>query len=535
MINRSSGILLPIFSLPSKYGIGTFGASAYKFVDFLKEAGVKYWQILPIHPITYGNSPYQSTSTYAGMIYYIDLELLTKEKLLKESDYKNVDFGDDLHRVDYDKIIKNKRPILLKAANNFIASNTDKADYEKFKCDFSYFLYDYATFSVIKDRYSGIPYNKWDRIHRLHYDEVISEFNIQNVDDIEIYIVLQYFFYKQWFELKKYANDKNIKIIGDMPIYSSLDSVEVFVDYKNFLLDDDRRPKLVAGCPPDIFCEDGQLWHNPLYDYDYMKKDNYNYFVRRMKHLSLLYDVIRIDHFRGFANYYGIDANETTAKNGKWYMGPGIDLFNEVHKNVDNLEIIAEDLGYIDEPVYKLLEETKYPGMRVVEFAFSGDIENNQYLPKNFIENSVAYLGTHDNDTFIGWIEKLDEGTREQVKKYLHIDDADLKILENDVDSNIAPKEKSGNEKITKKSSYSKEKILGARKNVVRTAIRELYDSKANLVVLLMQDLLSLTGEARINAPATVGNFNWSYKFTDDYINGDTKEFLLEIINKTNR
>lgn len=494
-MERASGILLPIFSLPGKYGIGTFGKEAYKFIDYISDAGVKYWQVLPMHPITYGNSPYQSTSTYGGNMYLIDLDMLESDGLLKKSEYQKLNFGDDKNKVDYDKVIAVKKPLLMLAAKRFVEKHIDDTLYVSFKKDFEYFLDEFVTFDLIKDKYAGESFSKWDRIHRLHYDEVIKEFKKQNEAELELYRAIQYFFYKQWFNLKKYANDEGIKIIGDMPIYSSLDSVEVFSDYKNFKLDSDRRPYEVAGCPPDAFSAEGQHWGNPIYDYEYMKSDGYKYFVKRISHLAKLYDVLRIDHFRGFANYYSIPASEKTAINGHWNMGPGREIFDIVKKEVPNIEIIAEDLGYIDEPVYKLLSETGYPGMKVVEFAFGGDAENHQYLPKNYNEKCVAYLGTHDNDTFMSWFKNASDVEKEQATKLLHLN----KGTEN------------------------------------KDAITELYKSKANLTIILMQDLLGLSGDTRINTPSTMGPENWSYRFDDDYLKANEKRFLKEIIKETNR
>ena len=526
-MDRSSGILMPVFSLPGSYGIGTFGKSAYEFVDFLADAGVKYWQVLPMHPLTYGNSPYQSTSTFAGNMYLIDLDMLCEDGLLKKSDYDKFDFGDDPHRVDYDKVIAVKKEILRDAAKNFIGGfvqaieeeekkifaiprfltrrsilsssrmnmSEEKLTYNDFRHQFQYYLDDFALFDLIKDRYAGEPFSKWDKIHRLHYDDVIAEIAVQNPYELEVYRVVQYFFFKQWLSLKKYANEKGIQIIGDMPIYSSLDSVEVFVDYKNFLLDEYRRPYEVAGCPPDAFSSEGQLWRNPLYDYDYMRKDGYKYFIKRVAHLHELYDVIRIDHFRGFASYYSIPASENTARNGKWKIGPGKEIFDAIEKEVPHLSIIAEDLGIIDDSVYKLLKDTGYPGMKVVEFAFGGDAEHHQYLPKNYDENCVAYLGTHDNDTFMGWLKSANAVEKEQAIKYLHLN--------------------KGTEH--------------------RDAMTELFKSKSNLTVVMMQDLLGLGTEARINTPSTVGAHNWSYRFTDGYLDADAKNFLKKLINDTKR
>lgn len=498
---------MPIFSFPGEEGIGTFGKTAYEFVDYIYDANVRLWQILPLHPLTFGNSPYQSTSTYAGNVYLIDLNFLYNDGLLEKKDIISIGKIKNENRVDYDFVFNYKKVLLLKAAKNFY-HNSDKRDYEDFSKECAYFLDEYAIFTLLKDRYNGIEYSGWDKIHRLHYDDVINEFKKQNPYELELYKIIQYLFFKQWFKLKEYANKKNIKIIGDMPIYSSLDSVEVFSDYKNFLLDENRRPLNVAGCPPDAFSSEGQLWRNPLYDYNFMKNDNYKYLINRISHLLKLYDVIRFDHFRGFASYYSIPASANTAKMGKWEIGPGIEFFNILKNTLGNVEIIAEDLGIIDDHVQNLLKATSFPGMKVVEFAFGGDAEHHKYLPKNYEENTVAYLGTHDNDTFVGWLNKASEIEKKQAIDLLNLD-IDIKDIN---DENT----------IRDKKCHL-------------DAIKELFSSKANTVVVLMQDLLGLGTEARINTPSTVGEHNWSYRFKKDYLDINVKNYLKSLIRETNR
>lgn len=493
MINRGAGILLPIFSFPSQYGIGTFGKEAYKFIDFLEGVGFKYWQILPIHPLTYGCSPYMSTSSFAGNPYLIDLEMLCEEGLISKTDCDSFDYGNDKNRVDYIKTIKAKKYLITKAANNFLSKKSP--DFESFKEEFKYFLDEYSIFYLLKEKYSGLPYNKWDKIHRLHYDDVINEFERQNFDELEVVKAIQYLFFKQWFELKKYANDKGIKIIGDMPIYSSPDSAEVFSNPEIFELDKDRFPINVAGSPPDYFSKDGQHWGNPIYNYDYIKSTGYEYFINRVSHLHKLYDVIRIDHFRGFASYYSIPASEKTAKNGVWRIGPGIELFNAIKGKLGDIDIIAEDLGYIDDTVIKLMNDTGFPGMNVIEFAFDGDVESHKYYTKNHIENSGSYLGTHDNNTFMGWFNNLDNTTKEKAVKFLHLE--------------------KGCENIS--------------------AIKELFSSKSNLSIVMMQDLLGLDAKTRINTPGTVSEDNWSHRFSDDYLGKVDINEIKKIIKENER
>ena len=494
-MKRSSGVLMPIFSLPSKYGIGTLGKEAYNFVDFLVATKQKYWQMLPIMETSFGNSPYSATSGFAGNPFFIDLDMLKDELLIEEKDYKDIDFGSDERRVNYNKLFDNRFTILKKACDNYRKKHP--IAYAKFKYDYSFFLDDYAVFHAIKDMHGGASFDNWEEELKLADNNAIDEFTKNHKEEVEFYKTMQCIFYDQWFKLKKYANDKGIKIIGDIPIYSAYDSAEVWANSKNFYLDEEKRPIEVSGCPPDGFSARGQLWGNPLYNYDYIKENDYKYFVEKFKYLRILYDVIRIDHFRGFDSYYAIPYGSHDAVNGRWKEGPGIELFNKIHEKLGDLDIIVEDLGFLTDSVRKLLKDTGFPGMKVLQFAFdSRDKNNTEYLPHTYIENSVAYIGTHDNDTFVGWLHSINDDDRAYAKEYLH--------------------------------------LLGDNFDNYR-ALTVLYESKSNLVVSTIQDLLGIGSEGRINTPSTLSDMNWSYRFKSEDIDENLIKFLKELTIKTNR
>ena len=485
---------MPIFSLPSDYGIGTFGEESFNFIDFLKEARQEYWQVLPINPTGFGNSPYSCLSSFAGNYLFIDFDLLKNEGLLKKIEYANIDFVIDKNRVDYKKICDKKKKILKIAFDRFKRDFTNQIKIKNFFYKNKSFLYDYASFMTIKDYYNGISFDKWDDKFKYKDDFCIKKFIDENKEIFDYYVIEQYFFYRQWFKLKKYANENGIKIIGDMPIYSAYDSSDVWGNSENFNLDDDRLPIEVGGCPPDAFSNEGQLWGNPIYNYDYISKRNFRYFIDKFHHLNKIYDVIRIDHFRGFESYYVIPYGDKDAKNGEWKKGPGIKLFNVLNKKIRNLKVIAEDLGILTDDVRKLLLDTGYPGMKVLEFAFdSGDKLDNMYLPHNYNENSIAYIGTHDNDTFIGWYNSIDENVKKFVNDYLKINSKEIQSL---------------------------------------TALRTLYNSKSSIVIATIQDLLSIGSEGRINTPSTLSNVNWSYRFTEEQLSNKKMLDTLSMITK---
>ncbi len=466
-MNRGAGILMPITSLPSEYGIGTMGKEAYHFVDLLAEARHGYWQILPIGPTGYGDSPYQSYSSFAGNPYLIDLEMLEEEKLLKASEYREEDWGKDPAKADYGLLYEKRFKVLRKATDR-LAHHAPKAYTEFLKKEKSW-LHDYATFMAIKTDMKGKPWREWPQPLQDKDPEAIRKAQEKLSSEILFWTRVQYLFFRQYYALKEYANSKNVRIIGDLPIYVASDSIDAWSFRDQFQLDKDGSPKSVAGCPPDAFSEDGQLWGNPLYDWDSMKKNDYAWWIERIRHQMRFYDVLRLDHFRGFSTYYAIPAKDTTAKNGKWCAGPGYEFFKLVEKKLGKLDLIAEDLGALTPDVYELMEQTGYPGMKVLEFAFDGD--DSDYLPHHYGKNCVVYAGTHDNDTILGWLKTADKKTREKVISYFHMDE---------------------------KEGYNWGVIRGA------------YGTTADLAIVQLQDVIGLGSEGRINTPATAsGNWTW--------------------------
>ncbi len=479
---RSSGVLMHISSLPGETGIGTLGKEAYRFVDFLKNSGQTYWQVLPLCPTSYGDSPYQSFSTFAGNPFFIDFDLLCEQKLLNKSDYKKINWGKNPEKVDYNKVSANKLKVLKTAYKKFIPNKK----YEKFCNDNSFWLDDFALYMALKDCFNGIPWYEWNKDIVLRKKDAIEGANKRLCNEISFYKTVQYFFFEQWNNIKDYANQNGIKIIGDIPIYVAGDSADVWANPKQFLLDDDCNPIEVAGCPPDAFSNEGQLWGNPLYNWEYMKKDGYSWWKNRIEHLCIMCDVIRIDHFRGFESYYCIPAGSKTAKIGEWRKGPGIEFFREIERDLGKKEIIAEDLGFLTPAVTKMLKQSKYPGMKVLQFAFDTD-EENDYLLHNFTKNSVAYTGTHDNDTVIGFMTKTAPlKTRKRAREYLR---------------------------------------LSRREGYNWGFIKAVLSSNSDTAIVTMQDILGLGNEARMNYPSTIKG-NWQWRANSDYITDDLSEKL---------
>ncbi len=482
---RANGILMPIFSLSSPYGIGTLGKEAYDFVDFLNKAGQSYWQVLPLGPTGYGDSPYQPFSAFAGNPYFIDLRWLMSNGWLEAEDFKDVDFGDNRNKIDYAKLYKNRLPVLRKAYIRFLKNIP--ADYCDFVKEHSIWLEDYALYTVIKENYAEKGLQEFPKALLERNEQAIEKAAQQHSNDVEFIKVLQYWFFTEWKRLKDYANKNGIKIIGDLPIYVSRDSSDVWADPKAFLLDKDYNPTFVAGCPPDAFSEDGQLWGNPLYNWEYMKSTNYAWWKNRLLHAEKLYDIVRIDHFRGFDEYYSIPADAPTAKKGKWRKGPGEELFIELSKCFTTLGIIAEDLGTITPSVRELLKRTGYPGMAVLQFGFDPE-EESRYLPHNIEKNSVVYTGTHDNDTAIGWMEEGDPAATEYCRKYLRLTEAE-----------------------------------GYNWGMIKAAM----STAADTCILQMQDFMGLSNTARINTPGK-NEGNWQWRIEGSCLN----DWLAEIIFK---
>ena len=479
---RTSGVLMPIFSLPSRYGIGTLGKEAYNFIDFLKKAGQTYWQILPLGVTGFGDSPYQCYSAFAGNPYFIDLEMLCEDGLLTKDFVESFDWQDN-DKVDYESLYKHRYPVLRKAYGVF---KTDiPKDYGQFEKENSFWLKDYALYFAIKDYHNGASFDCWAEEYKNRDEKALKKAEKEFADDIAFYKMIQYLFFKQWFALKEYANQNGVYIIGDIPIYVALDSADVWSNPSQFQLDENLAPKAVAGCPPDAFSEDGQLWGNPLYDWKKMKADGYSWWCERISNALKVYDTVRIDHFRAFSAYFSIPAGDETAKNGKWIKGPGRAIFEQFSKKLGKLNIIAEDLGTIDEPVRKLLKFTGFPGMKVLQFAFDPESESS-YLPHNIDKNCVVYTGTHDNDTAIGYINSVSEAEAKFVRDYLRI---------------------------------------GENESFNWAFIKSAMATPADTVILQMQDFLGLDNTARINTPATTVN-NWQWRIEKGCIN----DWLAQII-----
>lgn len=474
---RKSGILLPVASLPSKYGIGSFSTSAYKFVELLKAADQSYWQILPLGPTGYGDSPYQSFSTFAGNPYFIDLEALIQEGYLTREECEAYDFGQSDRYIDYEKIYLSKFKILRVA---FERSNiSENKEFQQFISDNNYWLEDYALYMSVKKHFSGKSWSKWDDDIRMREQAAMERFKDRYSDEIAFYQFQQFIFIQQWSKLKDFANKNGIKIIGDIPIYVAFDSADAWANPELFQLDENMHPIAVAGCPPDAFSPTGQLWGNPLYAWEYHKKTSYAWWIQRIAYCFKLYDVVRVDHFRGFDEYYSIPYDSTTASNGSWQKGPGYDIFQEIDKRLGKLDIIAEDLGFLTESVLELVRKTGYRGMKVLEFAFDSR-EKSDYLPHNYERNCVVYTGTHDNETIAGWYKNLSAEDKQLAIDYLDID----MEKENDVHWKF---------------------------------IRLALASVADLVIIPIQDYLGLDNEARINKPSTVGD-NWKWRLLENEV-----------------
>jgi len=485
---RKQGILMPISSLPSAYGIGSFGKESYAFVDFLKKAGQKLWQILPLGPTGYGASPYQSFSTFAGNPYFIDLELLIKEGLLTKKECDSVDFGKDPCEVDYGKQYEGKFTLLRKAWERAVAKGLEsQKDYLEFIKNNSFWLDDYAMFMALKDYFPGTGLYDWEEDLRLRKPITMAKYQRLLADEIRCYKFQQYQFDRQWKELKLYANKAGIEIIGDIPIYVSSDSADVWSHPELFLLDEDGRPSGVAGCPPDMFSETGQLWGNPLYKWEFHKITNYNWWYQRINHCYEWYDIVRLDHFRGFDEYWFVPYGDKTAAGGHWEKGPGFEIFEVLTKKMAeksnkgtgrrgklaDKKVIAEDLGLLTEGVFKLLQDTGYPGMKVLQFAFDeGPNGEGFYLPHNYTRNCVVYTGTHDNETTLGWIRGRSAAQNAFLMDYLNCKE---------------------------------------EKDLLWGMIRVAAASVADTAIIPMQDYLELGNEARINMPSTLGS-NWKWR-----------------------
>lgn len=490
MLTRSSGVLMHITSLPNAFGIGSFGQSAYDFVDFLVETKQTYWQILPLTTTSYGDSPYQSFSAIAGNTHLIDFDLLTQMGLLKESDYASVNFGDDPTSVDYERIFYARRPILETAVKNFLANQSFQADFQNFEKNNRLWLDDFAEFMAIKEHFGNQALQKWDDKKAVARDpKTLEKYRTMLADQIQYFKVTQYFFFKQWTELKNYANQKGIQIIGDMPIYVAADSVEVWTKPELFQLDKERNPLFVAGVPADQFSVTGQLWGNPLYDWKEHKKQGYAWWIHRIEESFKIYDVLRIDHFKGFSDYWQVDGKADIAKYGSWQPGPGYDLFKAVKEQLGDLPIIAEDLGNIDDKARKLLADCNYPGMKILQFGFEDVSGKSLDSPHYCIPHSIVYTGTHDNDVTNGWYNGLTEQQQQYINDYTHRSEDE---------------------------------------SICQAMIRQLFATVSNTAIATMQDVLDLPASSRMNVPSTIGG-NWQWRMQQSDLTKDKKDFLAKM------
>ena len=479
MKKRQSGVLMHISSLPGKYGIGSFGQSAYDFVDFLVRTKQRYWQILPLGTTSYGDSPYQSFSAFAGNTYFIDFDILIEEGLLNESDVKGADFGDDPRKVDYAKIFDARRPIMEKAVARFLKAD-DLSDYESFVEQNAAWLEVFAEYMAIKEHFDNLAWTEWpDEAIRRRDAASLASYREKLADKLTYHRVTQYLFFKQWLRLKAYANEHHIEIVGDMPIYVAADSADVWAQPHFFKTDAVGKPTCVAGCPPDEFSETGQLWGNPIYDWEAMDKDGYAWWIERLRESFKIYDIVRIDHFRGFESYWEVPAGSETSASGKWVKGPDYKLFAAVKEALGDLNIIAEDLGFMTDEVIELRERTGFPGMKILQFAFNPDDESidSPHLAPN---NSVMYTGTHDNNTVLGWYkDEIDDATRQYMAQY------------------------------TNRKEYE---------TVPHAMLRTIFASVSFMAIATMQDLLELDSAARMNYPSTIGG-NWTWRMTAEELN----------------
>lgn len=484
MNRRASGILLPVSALPGPYGIGNLGKAAFEFIDFLAECGQSFWQILPLGPTSMGDSPYQSFSTFAGNPYFIDLDVLLDIGLLTEEDIHCPRLTQDEETIDYGMIYESRIDILRKA----FARATDELKH--LGRDFvsnEPWLVDYALFMSLKGHFDGKAWYEWDEPYKFRNTEALLQFRREHMDEFAFWCFVQFLFFMQWEEIKEYAHSKGIRIIGDIPLYVAEDSVDVWANPERFQLDEQLRPKVVAGYPPDAFSATGQLWGNPIYRWDFMKKNEYIWWQNRLSHQQRLYDVIRLDHFIGFDRYWAIPYGDKDAVRGSWKDGPGYDFFKVIQNRNRSLQLIAEDLGNVTESVKQMRIKSGLPSMRVMQFGFDpkSDSEN---LPHHFTEEIIAYTGTHDNETVNGWWQNLPEENRRFAANYL---------------------------------------FLQEHENIAYAMLRSLFASGARLVVATMQDLLMQDNSARVNEPNTMGN--WTYRMPKDYRERISAPFIRQL------
>lgn len=490
-MGKNAGILLSVSSLPSRYGIGCFSKAAYDFVDWLKEAGQTYWQMLPLGPTSYGDSPYQSFSAFAGNPYFISLEALVEEGVLTREECDSADFGTAPADVDYEQLYYSRYPLLRKAYQR--SQISENPAYRQFMRENEWWVADYALFMAVKDRFEGKPWTEWAEDIRLRWPNAMDYYRRELYYDIEFQQYLQFKFFEQWRALKRYANDKGIRMVGDIPIYVSMDSADTWAHPELFQLDENNVPTAVAGCPPDGFSATGQLWGNPLYRWDYHRNTGYQWWLSRLWYCFQLYDVVRIDHFRGFDEYYSIPYGAESALGGHWEKGPGIDLFRCVERSLGWHEVIAEDLGYVTDSVRQLVRESGFPGMKVLEFAFDSRDSGcaNDYLPHNYPENCWAYTGTHDNETLAGWFNSITPDEQRMARDYLC-------------------------------DQHTPQKDLN------KSFISLLMRSSAKTCIVPMQDYMNLDNSCRMNKPSTLG-INWRWRLRDTDLTPALQQEILHL------
>jgi len=482
---RESGVLMHITSLPGKYGVGTMGKTAFAFVDFLKKAGQRCWQILPLTPTGYGDSPYQSCSTFAGNHYLIDLQKLVDEGLLLQEEIENIQWNDTEEKVNFGLLYNHKLGVLRTAYSRFSGGE----GFESFCRENSGWLSDFALFMALKEQSGGKAWYEWEEGLKFRNPDAIWQKRQELRDQIRFFCFVQYIFYSQWDALRAYAHQNDIRIIGDVPIYVPLDSADVWSNPELFQLDEKLNPVAVAGCPPDAFSEDGQLWGNPLYRWDLLKNDGYSWWIRRLAAAGKTYDVVRMDHFRGFESYWSVPAGEKTAKNGKWVKGPDMDFMNAVKTQLPQLQLIAEDLGFLTQEVLDLRDASGFPGMKVLGFAFDSR-EPSEYLPHTYIPNTVCYTGTHDNMTTRQWFDTADKEAVAYAKEYM---------------------------------------CLNEREGLVWGMIRTAFASVSDLCITPMQDFLDLGAEGRMNFPGTMTDCNWTWRAKDGVITDELAQRIRSL------
>lgn len=482
---RESGILMHITSLPGRYGIGTMGREAYAFIDFLKRAGQRYWQILPLTPTGYGDSPYQSCSAFAGNPYLIDLSLLVAQGLLQQEEVDGISWNYQDNKVDFGLISTHRIPVLRLAFARF----RDKEKLDAFCSSNASWLSDFALFMALKKQNNGKPWYDWDEKLRNRDPDTVWRTRRALAQEIRFQSFVQFLFAEQWQALRDYAHENGVKIIGDVPIYVPYDSVDVWVNPELFQLDEEGVPTAVAGCPPDGFTADGQLWGNPLYRWQLMMKDGYGWWLRRLRAAGKLFDVIRLDHFRGFESYWSVPYGDATARNGHWEKGPGMDFIHTIQTQLPDIRLIAEDLGFLTQEVLDLRDHSGLPGMKVLGFAFDSR-DPSDYLPYHYTANSVCYTGTHDNMTMRQWFENADADSVAYATEYM---------------------------------------ALSAAEGQVWGVIRTAFSSVSDLCIIQMQDYLNLGGEARMNFPGTLSDANWSWRADKDYLDGKLDEEIFKL------